>query len=197
MSARKYHSELRAQQTRDTRRRILVGASRVTAFDVTLLTHAAVARAAGVSERTVYRHFPTVKELHEAFSQSQEKRLGPYEEADFEIGDLPELFERWPQRIAGSGALEAMLARPEPEIFVKSRKRRYARIERALGRLLPDAKRKQLRQLTLVFGALMSAEVFVRGKRYLHLDPQDVVPGPMWAMRILIERLRRGDTPWK
>src|SRR5262245_18693237 len=105
MAGRTYRSELRAQQTRDTRRRILEGAARITALDVRLLTHATVARAAEVAERTVYRHFPTVAALHQAFGEFQSERLGSDDATDFEVDDLPSMFARWPERIAGSGAL--------------------------------------------------------------------------------------------
>jgi AcrR family transcriptional regulator len=196
MARRRYKSSLREQQARDTRLRILEGAARITALDVRLLTPASVARAAGVAERTVYRHFPTVAELHEAFGQFQEKRLG-FAEKDYEMGELPAMFERWPERVAGTGALEAMLALPELELLLTQRRRRYAELERAIGRLVPDATRTQRRQLTLVFGALMSAQQFRHGKQCLNLDPEAVVPGPVWAMRVLIETLREGGRPWK
>jgi AcrR family transcriptional regulator len=197
MARRKYHSELREQQARDTRRRILEGAGRITVLDMRLLSHTAVARAAGVAERTVYRHFPTSAALHEAFAEFQNERFGPELAADFEVSDLPAMFERWPERIAGSGAVEALIDLTEPEILVKARGRRYARLDRAVARLVPKATRTQRRQLTLVFGALISGDLFKRGKQYLHLDPKDVVPGPAWALRVLIDTLNKGDTPWK
>ena len=63
--------------------------------------------------------------------------------------------------------------------------------------VVPDATQTQVRQLVLVFGALLSPEVFRRGKVLLRMDPRQVVPGPAWALRVLIDRLRKGDTPWK
>ena len=63
MTTRKYKSPLRAQQAKDTRNRILEGAARLTLYNVERVTHAAVARSAGVSERTVFRHFPRKEDL--------------------------------------------------------------------------------------------------------------------------------------
>jgi AcrR family transcriptional regulator len=74
MAQRKYESALREEQVRDTRQRILEGAARITLLDQSRVKHAAVARAAGVAERTVYRHFPTVADLHTAFMKHQERR---------------------------------------------------------------------------------------------------------------------------
>jgi hypothetical protein len=54
-----------------------------------------------------------------------------------------------------------------------------------------------VQQLALVFGALLSPEVIKRGKILLNLDPREVAPGPAWALRVLIEKLRVGEGPWK
>jgi AcrR family transcriptional regulator len=196
MATRKYRSPLRKQQANATRQRILDAAGRITVLDIARVTHAAVARAAGVAERTVYRHFPTVASLHDAFAKLQEERFGRDNAEEFAIGDLAALYERWPARIKDTGMLELLLEQEEPRPFIKSRRERYARLERALRPLVPRATPTQRRQLVLVFGALVSAEVFRRGKLVLDLDPEQVVPGPAWALRVLIDSLRKGKTPW-
>ena len=61
--ARPYRSELRAEQAEETRRRILDAALRVMATGLASLSVPAVAREAGVSVPTVYRHFGTKAEL--------------------------------------------------------------------------------------------------------------------------------------
>ena len=197
MAPRKYESPLRAQQAQDTRTRILEGAARLTLFNLGRVTHAAVARSAGVSERTVYRYFETVADLHEAFTRYQEQRFGRDEAQDFTIDKLVPMYEGWPDRIAGTEALDYLLKEQrEPSFVEKSRRKRYARLERAIGELVPRATAMQRRQLVLVFGALVSPEVFRRAKVVLRMDPKDVVPGPAWAMRVLIEALGKGNTPW-
>jgi AcrR family transcriptional regulator len=198
MAPRKYESQLRAQQSRDTRRLILESAARLTFLNVQRLTHAAVAKAAGVSERTVFRHFPTVAELHDGFAAFQEQQFGRDKAQDFTIDDLVPEYERWLDRIADSEALEYLLVeQKDPPFLTRGRRQRYARLERALAKLVPGAKRTQLRQLVLVFGALVSPEVFRRAKLILRMKPRQAVPGPAWAMRVLIEALQKGDTPWK
>jgi AcrR family transcriptional regulator len=62
-AARIYHSELRAEQAEETRNRILDAAGRVMATGVARLSVPAVAREAGVSVPTVYRHFGTKADL--------------------------------------------------------------------------------------------------------------------------------------
>ena len=63
MAARTYHSELRAEQAEETRGRILDAALRVMTTGLARLSVPAVAREAGVSVPTVYRHFGTKAEL--------------------------------------------------------------------------------------------------------------------------------------
>ena len=198
MATRTYTSKLRSAQTKDTRERILAGAARITFLDATRLTHAAVAQAAGVAERTVYRHFPTVAGLHDAFSKYQERRFGRDQGEELSLDELPTSYERWPERIESTIALDYMVQQQkEPPMLTKSRRKRYERLERALLEVVPGATRTQVRQLVLVFGALLSPEVFRRGKLLLRMNPRQVVPGPAWALRVLIDRLRQGDTPWK
>jgi AcrR family transcriptional regulator len=60
---RSYRSRLRAEQAEETRRRILDAAMRVIAKGVLDISVPAIAREAGVSVATVYRHFRTKRDL--------------------------------------------------------------------------------------------------------------------------------------
>ncbi len=62
-AARTYRSELRSQQAEETRARILDAALRVTAGGLAFVSVPGVAREAGVSVPTVYRHFATKHDL--------------------------------------------------------------------------------------------------------------------------------------
>jgi AcrR family transcriptional regulator len=62
-TARSYQSELRAQQAEATRARILDACVRVSARGIATLSIPAVAREAGVSVPTIYRHFGTKLDL--------------------------------------------------------------------------------------------------------------------------------------
>lgn len=62
-SVRTYRSELRAQQAEATRARILDATARVMADGIASVSIPAVAREAGVSVPTVYRHFATKPDL--------------------------------------------------------------------------------------------------------------------------------------
>lgn len=61
--ARTYRSQLRTEQTEETRARILDATGRVMAGGLAFVSIPQVAREAGVSVPTVYRHFPTKHDL--------------------------------------------------------------------------------------------------------------------------------------
>jgi AcrR family transcriptional regulator len=74
--ARTYGSPLRAQQAEETRERILDATGRVMAGGLAFVSIPAVAREAGVSVPTVYRHFPTKHDLLAAIYPHAMRREG-------------------------------------------------------------------------------------------------------------------------
>jgi AcrR family transcriptional regulator len=74
--ARTYRSELREQQAEQTRARILDATGRVMAGGLAFVSIPAVAREAGVSVPTVYRHFATKHDLLAAIYPHAMRRAG-------------------------------------------------------------------------------------------------------------------------
>src|ERR1700754_2557883 len=84
---RSYDNRTRQQKAAQTRERITAaGSELVHGFETwnwRELTYRAVAERAGVGERTVYRHFPTERHLHDAVMQRLEAEAGiSYEDVD-------------------------------------------------------------------------------------------------------------------
>lgn len=75
-TARVYRSELRAEQAEATRGRILEAAVRVIDGGIALVSIPAVAREAGVSVPTIYRHFATKRDLLAAVYPHVVRRAG-------------------------------------------------------------------------------------------------------------------------
>ena len=75
-TARPYRSDLRAEQAEETRERILDAAVRVMARGPASVSIPAVAREAGVSIPTIYRHFGTKPELLAAVYPHLARRAG-------------------------------------------------------------------------------------------------------------------------
>src|SRR5262245_56115388 len=78
-TTREYRSELRAQQAEETRVRILEATLAVMARGVASVSIPAVAREAGVSVPTVYRHFGTQQDLLSAVYVYVVRRAAPPE----------------------------------------------------------------------------------------------------------------------
>lgn len=86
---RRYDSPARRRQVAETRERIVDAASALVhgfpTWDWHALTFRAVAERAGVSERTVYRHYATERELHDAVMRRLEQEAGvSYEGVDLD-----------------------------------------------------------------------------------------------------------------
>jgi AcrR family transcriptional regulator len=75
-AARAYGSPLRAQQAEETRERILDGTVRVIAGGLAFVSIPQVAREAGVSVATIYRHFATKRDLLGAVYAHSVRRAG-------------------------------------------------------------------------------------------------------------------------
>lgn len=76
-SKRSYTSPLRERLAQETRELIFRGAAKVLEDEAhDELSYAAVAQAAGVAERTVYRHFPTKDQLLDAVWQWTREQMG-------------------------------------------------------------------------------------------------------------------------
>jgi AcrR family transcriptional regulator len=74
--SRAYRSKLRAEQAEATRSRILDATGRVMARGIASVSIPAVAREAGVSVPTIYRHFATKRDLLEAIYPYALQRAG-------------------------------------------------------------------------------------------------------------------------
>jgi AcrR family transcriptional regulator len=97
IAPRSYDSPARREQAARTRERIVTAGSELVhqyqTWDWRELTFRAVAARAGVGERTVYRHFPTERDLHDAVMRRLEDEAGiAYEEVD--LGNLTHVTAR-------------------------------------------------------------------------------------------------------
>lgn len=154
--ARSYRSELREQQAATTRDRILDATVRVMARGLAEVTVPAVAREAGVSVPTVYRHFGTKRGLLAGLQPHLQQRAGidriaPPDSIDGLRGTLGSL-------ISGMEGLDdvarAALASPAGEevrrIHAPNRFRLGRTIVDGIAPELPEADRDRLARLLLV-----------------------------------------------
>jgi AcrR family transcriptional regulator len=152
-----------------------------------------VARNAGVSLRTVYRHFPTREELLAAATDWIDARIFGDVPFDETVDDLPKLFryacEQWEQypRLARAMALSqaGQSARSD------RRGERLARIHRALTEVTNELPDEEKRRAVAVLGYLENVLAWVTMREATGLESGEVEEAIEWAMRTLIEDLRR------
>ncbi|HEX6655697.1 MAG TPA: helix-turn-helix domain-containing protein [Candidatus Limnocylindria bacterium] len=156
-TTRPYDSPLRDAQSRETRARILDAALRVIAGGIASVSVPAVAREAGVSVPTVYRHFRTKPELLAAVYPHAAARSGLDQVADpTSLDDLRDGLRRIFARVDALSDLEraAMASPGADEVRRATMPSRLARIGRFTdsldGDLSPEARARITRLLTVM-----------------------------------------------
>ena len=156
-SVRSYESPLRDAQARETRSRILDAALRVIAGGIASVSVPAVAREAGVSVPTIYRHFRTKTDLLAAVYPHAAARAGLDQLADpSSLDDLRDGLRRLFTRVDALSDLErAAMASPGADevrrATMPSRLARIGRFTESLdGDLTPEARARITRLLTVL-----------------------------------------------
>jgi AcrR family transcriptional regulator len=167
-----YASPLRARQKADTRSLILETVERsLRDRSLANLSLATVAREAGITERTVYRHFATREQLIEATWAAVNDSIG--------IKDFPrtaqELIERpkklFPAFERRGEVIRAMLASPQGrEMRLRANQRRQAAIRAAVKSARPNLRSPALTRLCASVQVLCSASGWVTMTDYWGLD---------------------------
>src|SRR5688572_8953270 len=183
-----YASPLRARQKADTRSLILKTVERVLKDrSLTELSLATVAREAGVTERTVYRHFATREHLLEATWAAINDAIG--------IKDFPrtaeELIERpkklFPAFDRRSEAIRAMLASPQGrELRLSINKERQSAIRAAVRSARPNLREPTLTRLCASIQLLCSASGWATMTDYWGLDGAEAGRAASEAIAVLL-----------
>jgi len=191
--SRAYDSELRAEQADATRRRILDALVRTMGRGVAALSIPAVAREAGVSVPTVYRHFKSKAALVAALSPHLVGRTGLMGPDLIENADLPTMVREMYRRNAGMDAeVRAALA---SELGQETRRRmmpqRVALARKTLGERVPGLTGDELDRMTRVFLILTSSATMRAFEDYLGVDASQAANDVAFVVEILQRALRR------
>jgi AcrR family transcriptional regulator len=192
---RRYDSPLRRQQAAETRERIVAaGAALLHGFPVwnwRALTIRAVAERAGVNERTVYRYFPTERDLRDAVMARLESEAGVVldgltldrlREVTAQIFDYVSTFP-----------VEARLP-DDPTLAAANARQREA----ILGAVTPSTESWPPDDRAIAAGmldALWSVALYERLVSTWELDSSEAVRGITWVMGLIEDAIRDGRRP--
>lgn len=148
------------------------------------ISMSAVAKRAGVSEPTLYRHFPTKRDLFAALAGYQFRTvaagLAPASVDDV-AGAVRTVFRR---SAALENSVRWTLAAPDPERVPRPNAgARLAMLRTALGDTGADDETAEMLLRTVLL--LTSPMAWLYWKDYLGLDPDDAAATAGWAIRTL------------
>jgi AcrR family transcriptional regulator len=191
--ARRYDNTLRLEQAERTKERILESAVQVLATEgAKATTLAEVARAARVSEPTLYRHFGSRERLLEEIDAHAQAKLGfpalP-ENADDLAGHIPTLFDKFAEHAPLLRA--TLLNSVGREVRSRGRARRINWLRELLAADAPDVQSPELERLAGVLRVLSSWEAFDVMTRELGMSTEDAGEAVAWAIETLMSEARR------
>ena len=177
-------TSLRQQQLALTRERIIAGLAELIEtrhpMDVTM---AAVAASAGVSEPTLYRHFPTKKQLFAGLgSELFKKSIGgtPPSSLDELVGFLPKLYRFLSENEA---VLRWNLAAPKDQAVRPPAEERLPVLRRALGAEIGNLPQDEAEFMLRGIMLLTSPMGMLYWQDYLGLSVEEAADTAAWMTR--------------
>ena len=192
---RPYVSPLRRQQAAQTRERIITAGSELvhgfSSWNWRDLTARAAAERAGVSERTVYRHFSTEHELQDAVMRRLHIEAGVTLER-LTLDQLADVATRVFTYLSSF----ATAPRPtENETFVTADQRRREALLAAVQLSTTGWSDADRHIAAAILDMFWTVPFYERLVNAWHLDPDDAGRAITWALRLLVDAIRRGHRP--
>jgi AcrR family transcriptional regulator len=188
---RRYHSPARREGAAVTRERIVDAGARLvrgfTTWDWDELTFRAVAERAGVSERTVYRNFPSERQLHDAIMARLEDEAGIRYE-DVELDNLAEVTARVFASLRRF-AIKDTIGTPHGPAFASADARRHEALDRAVGARAPHLPDAQRRALAGLLDVLWSPPTYERLIGAWQLDNAEAIDAVQWLIAKVIAEI--------
>lgn len=198
-TSKPYTSTLRERQVAQTREFILDAVTTLLgdrrADEVTTRD---IAVAAGVSERTVYRHFPDRDALLEGLSQ----RLPQLDDVKpaFGMRDLDDI-ARTSRRLMEVLDKHYVTARAEavfnadPRRFASGTQANTREMRELLAKGLPELGEREQLRIAAVIRCLASTQAWLRMREEFGVLGTESGPVVEWVIDIIIRELRAGNTP--
>jgi AcrR family transcriptional regulator len=193
---RRYESPLRRAQAAETRDRIVAAGAELVhslpRWDWRDVTVRAVAERAGVNHRTVYRHFASERELHDAIVRRLEEEAGePLTELD--LDGLPDVTARVFSYLS-SFALRSRTGGNPTLVEVDERRRQALRA--AVEPATADWTETDREMAAAVLDVLWTVNSYDRLTAVWRLEPDEASRAVAGVVRLIVEAIREGRTPW-
>jgi AcrR family transcriptional regulator len=189
--SRPYKSALRAEQREQTRRRLLEAFAAILEAGQQEITLPQVARQAGVSPATAYKHFATLEALVDAYwNQPGMNMVPPTLEDRAALMRLPrQLFERFEGAENLMSVIDKLGARSPAH--VRGRRNRTEQlvplVQRVLGDIPPETARLMPRFIRLLTGS----RTWIALKQDLGVSTPEAIKLVAWTLALLQSELDR------
>jgi len=192
---RRYDSPLRRKRAAETREKIIsAGVDLLRSFPVwnwRALTVRAVARRAGVNERTVYRHFESERALRDAVLGRQETEAR-IDLQSLELENLKDVTSRIFEYVS-SYPLEPRSPK-DPTLRNAGRRQREALLA-AVTRCADDWSASDRALAAGMLDVLWGFTAYERLVGDWQIDPREATRGVTWVIGLVEDAIRRGDGP--
>jgi AcrR family transcriptional regulator len=192
---RRYDSSLRRERAAQTRERIVDAGLRLAhecpVWDWRALTIRAAAERAGVSERTVYRHFPSEREFHDAVMQRLEDEAGVTLEG-MRLEDVAGATARVFAHVSSFPVVPRTLLDPTLTAADHRRRAALAGAVAASAAAWPETDRTMAAAMLDVLWAVMSYERLLTA---WDLTPEQATRAITWVIGLIEAAIREGRGP--
>jgi AcrR family transcriptional regulator len=192
---RSYDNAFRREQAERTRERILEAMIDQLGQGRQDFSAADVAAAAGVSQRTVYQHFPDREAQIDAVIAALDERLAHDVAGPRSLDDIPSFSERLIR--LGASHVREMRAQVAgalaSEVRARRRRARDRAVALAVGAQCDDLKAARLAAAAI--NVLTSAEISLGMIDRFGIEGEDLIRTHAWIIRTLVEAIKRGDLP--
>lgn len=195
LKRRRYHSPLREQQAAQTRQKLIMAGvglvQELSNWEWKHLTFKAVSERAGVSERTVYRHFASERQLRDAVMEELVTASG-IDLARLELNSFGEATQKIFAMLSTFSLTPATVK--DPTLASMDQKRREALLS-AVQRATPAWSAEEVETVAAGLDILWDVPSFERLIAAWKFDPARAARTIQWMVRLVEESVQRGEKP--
>ena len=200
-SRRSYHSPLREEQLRQTRDQILDALTELLADRrADEITTREIAACAGVSQPTVYRHFPDRTALLAGITARINELATESDEGGYALDSIDEVGARieWLFTISDTIPVEMRaeaLLNADPRRFGDDTRRHSEEMLGVVAAEFPDLDERQHLQIAGLLRLLGSSQAWLRMREEFGVPGVEAGPLMRWAVETLVRSVQAGELP--